>query len=107
MRQSAKPDGRGRDKRKRGPKPYLAEEVADDDVGQGVGQATELREEATKQALSRHHFSNLGLYLNVGCERYLVCSPVHPSLSTRVDVDEQQALDHVRIIQLQRQDRET
>lgn len=89
------------------PKPYLAEEVVDDEVGQGVGQATELREEATKQALSRHHFSNLGLYLNIGCERYLVCSPVHPSLSTRVDVDEQQALDHVRIIQLQRQDRET
>lgn len=26
---------------------YLAEEVADDDVGQGVGQAAELREEPT------------------------------------------------------------
>lgn len=75
--------------------------MADDDVGQGVGQAAELRKETTQQALSRPHFSNLALYLNVRCKHYLVCSPVHPSLSTRVDVDEQQALDHVRIIQLQ------
>lgn len=98
---------KGRDKRKRRPKLYLAEEVADDGVGHGVGQAAELREETTEQAPSRHHFSNLGLYLNVRGERYLVCSPVHPSLSTRVDVDEQQALDHVRIIQLQQQNQET
>lgn len=44
--------------------------------------------------------------LNARGERYLVCGPVHPSLSTRVDVDEQQALDHVRIIQLQQQNGE-
>lgn len=93
------------DERKGGPKLYLAEEVADDGVGQGVGQAAELREETTKRAPSRRHFSHLGLYSNVRCERYLVCSPVHPSLSTRVDVDEQQALHHVRIIQLQPQNR--
>lgn len=98
---------KGRNKRKRRVKLYLAKEVADNGVRHGVGQATELREETTEQALSRHHFSNLGLYLNIKCERYLVCSPVHPSLSTWVDVDEQQALDHVRIIQLQRQNRET
>lgn len=36
------------------------------------------------------------------CVCYLVCSPVHPSLSTRVDVDEQQTLDHVRVVQLKK-----
>lgn len=30
----------------------------------------------------------------------LVCSPVHPSLSARVDVDEQQPLHHVGVVQL-------
>lgn len=32
--------------------------------------------------------------------RYLVCCPVHPSLSTWVDVDEHQALHHVWAVQL-------
>lgn len=31
---------------------------------------------------------------------YLVCSPVHPSLSARVDVDEHKPLNHVRVVQL-------
>lgn len=31
---------------------------------------------------------------------YLVCSPVHPSLSARVDVDEQQPFYHGRVVQL-------
>ncbi len=34
------------------------------------------------------------------CVWYLVRSPVHPSLSTWVDVDEQQTLYHVRVVQL-------
>lgn len=38
-------------------------------------------------------------------ERYLVCGPVHPSLGARVDVDEQQALHHSGIVQLQPQNR--
>lgn len=44
--------------------------------------------------------------MDAKCECYLVCGPVHPSLGARVDVDEQQALDHVGIIQLQQQNRE-
>lgn len=31
---------------------------------------------------------------------YLVCSPVHPSLSTRVDVDENKAFYHIWVVQL-------
>ena len=32
-----------------------------------------------------------------------MCGPVHPPLGTRVDVDEQEAFNHVGIIQLQQQ----
>lgn len=82
---------------------YLSKEVGDDRVRRGMGPSLDLKSDAKTPFGFHPSFCDCETFCMLRSpitDVYLVCSPVHPTFSTRVDVDEQQTLNHVRIIQL-------